>query len=169
MRNVLPAVILILGVIASPVWADPTHKEVKDKAEKVKLNTERAHTATHEGKKVTFIPADLHHVKTVKDLEKGHVIGQLHSELAGDETKLAPGKHHVFLKKEGDKWMAYAASHDGEKVVQAMRVEVKKTPKPKKGELAKPHFHAKGWAYCVEYDVFYEDGSEEITIVCTYW
>lgn len=167
MKHVLPAAILTLGGIVSLAWSAPTHKEINEHVDKVKLNTDRAHTAMHDGKKVTFTPADLHHVKTVKDLEKGHVVGQLHTELAGDETKLAAGKHHIYVKKEGDKWMAYAASHDGEKVVQAARVEVKKTAK--KAKLAKPTFHAKGWAYCTEYDVLYEDGSEEITIICTYW
>lgn len=167
MRYVLPVAIIALGIVASPSRSAPTHKEINAKVEKVKLNTDRAHTATHEGKKVTFTPADLHHVKTVKDLEKGHVIGRLHTELAGDETKLAAGKHHIYVKKEGGKWMAYAASHDGKTVVQAARVEVKKTAK--KDKLAKPHFIAKGWAYCTEYHVLYEDGSEDITTICTYW
>ena len=63
--------------------------------------------------------------------------------------------------------MAYAASEDGKTVAQAARVEVKKTAK--KAQLAKPHFHAKGWGYCTEYYVLYEDGYEEITTICTFW
>ena len=131
------------------------------------MNKGRAHTATHDGKKVTFTPSALKHVKTVKDLEKGHVIGHLSTELAGDETKLPAGEHHIYLKKEGGKWNAYAAERGGTKVVQAAQVEVKKTAH--KAKLAKPHFHAKGWGYCTEYHVLYEDGSEDITIICTYW
>ena len=166
MKHFLTA-LLTLAMVACLAWSAPPHKEIHEKIKETKLNADRAHTAMKDGKKVTFTPSHLMHVKTVKNLAKGHVIGQLNTELAGDETKLAPGKHHIYLKKEGGHWKAYAMEHGGKKVVQAARVEVKKTEKKEK--LAKPHFHAKGWGYCTEYHILYEDGSEDITIICTYW
>ncbi|NIM11954.1 MAG: hypothetical protein GTO45_07550 [Candidatus Aminicenantes bacterium] len=134
-----------LLVSSSPCFAagDSLGKEIREKAKKMKLDKTKVVHGKKNGKRVKFTGAKLEHVKSMKDLEQGEVVGVLDNELSGDETNLPPGKHNVFLKKVNGEWKAYAES-GGKVVAEAARVTMEKKDKKE----AKPQFKPDGWCYC---------------------
>jgi len=139
--------IVLMCVVAQPALAElkerPKGEDIANKAKKATLEKDRAATGTHEKKKCTFIPADLSHIKTEKELENGHFIGQMNTELPGDLTKLPPGKYNLYLAKVKGEWHVYAES-GGKIVEQAHKVKFEKKVregKPDNKKLEKPTFH----------------------------
>jgi hypothetical protein len=138
---------LVLGLLvsSSPCFSagDSLGKEIREKAKKMKLDKTKVVHGKKNGKRVKFTGAKLEHVKSMKDLERGQVVGLLENELAGDETNLPTGKHNVYLKKVNGEWKAYAES-DGKIVAEAARVTVEKRDKKDTGNL-NPQFKPDGW------------------------
>jgi hypothetical protein len=106
----------------------PTGKEISDKARAGRLDTTKVSTGEKAGKKSTFTPAHLGHLKKIEDLEDGQLIGVLDTEIAGDRANLPPGKYNMFIAKVGGDWQVYFGS--GEEIVAkaASVVERKDTP-----------------------------------------
>jgi len=136
MKVVWPVFALVLSclVVVSSAVADlkesPTGKEIAAKAKKAKLLKDKAVKLDADGKKVedkpkvTLTPADLTAVKE-KDLENGHIIGRLDTELPGKHTKLPAGKYNLFAAKVKGKWHVYAEADD-KIVAEATRVKFEK-------------------------------------------
>ncbi|GAG56185.1 unnamed protein product [marine sediment metagenome] len=75
------------------------------------------------------------------------IIDLLENELEGDETKLPPGKHNIFVAKINGEWQGYAES-DGEIKAEAVRVSFKRHYfGDQKAE--KPKFHPEGWCVTI--------------------
>lgn len=144
---------LVLGLLVSSstcfAAGDYLGKEIKEKAKKMKLDTAKVVHGKKNGKSVKFNVAKLEHVKSVKDLEQGEVVGVLENELAGDETNLPPGKYNVYVKKVNGEWKAYAES-DGKVVAEAARVTVEKQRGKKNG---KSRFHPNGWGFSISISI----------------
>jgi hypothetical protein len=107
------------------------------------LDEDRATTAEHEGKKVTFTPARV--TESLDDAAQGHVLGVLETEIDGGETGLPAGRYTIFAKSVGGEWEAFAEV-DGSVAKQALRV----TPvDAKEGDKArKPKFEASEGGWC---------------------
>lgn len=110
------------------------------------------------GKESRFIPARLDHVRKLKDLEEGQVVGVLDTDLAGDETDLPAGRYNLFLRRgEDGEWEA-VAERDGRIVSKAARVTVSVEKEPPGGgrgrgegrpdDLPLPEFREQGWCWC---------------------
>lgn len=125
----------------------PTGKEIAEKSKKVKLKKEEAIESEKKGKKIKFTPAEIPPLNSIEELEDGLIIGTLENELEGDETKLPPGKHNIFVAKINGEWQGYAES-DGEIKAEAVRVSFKRHYfGDQKAE--KPKFHPEGWCLTI--------------------
>ncbi len=125
----------------------PTGKEIAEKSKKIKLKKEEAIEFEKKGKKIKFTPAEIPPLNSIEELEDGLIIGALENELEGDETKLPPGKHNIFVAKINGEWQGYAES-DGEIKAEAVRVSFKRHYfGDQKAE--KPKFHPEGWCVTI--------------------
>jgi hypothetical protein len=113
----------------------PTGPEIKEKAKSAELDSSKAGVGQKGGKTAKLVPAKLHHLKDVKELEDGQFIGVLETEIEGDRAGLPPGTYDVFVAKVKGDWNVYFES-GGQVVGQAASVVEKKEPPP--GE--KPQF-----------------------------
>jgi hypothetical protein len=107
------------------------------------LDGNRAVTAEHEGKNITFTPARV--TESLDEAAQGHVLGVLETEIEGGETGLPPGRYTIFAKSVGGEWEAFAEV-DGSVAKQALRVtaeDAKEGDKP-----GKPKFEASEGGWC---------------------
>ena len=121
----------------------PSGKEISEKSKKINLLKDKSIEAEKEGKKIKFTPVKLEQLNSVEELEDGQIIGILENELEGDETKLPPGKHNLFLANVEGKWNVYAEAN-GEIKAEATKVELKKHYWGEQ-KAEKPKFHSEGW------------------------
>ena len=121
----------------------PSGKEISEKSKKVKLLKDKSIEAEKKGKKIKLIPVELEALNSVEELEDGQIIGILENELEGDETKLPPGKHNLFLANVEGKWNVYAEANSEIKA-EATKVELRKHHWGEK-KAEKPKFHSEGW------------------------
>ncbi len=125
----------------------PTGKEIAEKSKKIKLKKEEAIESEKKGKKIKFTPAETPPLNSIEEFEDGLIIGALENELEGDETKLPPGKHNIFVAKINGEWQGYAES-DGEIKAEAVKVSFTRHYfGDQKAE--KPKFHPEGWCVTI--------------------
>ncbi len=139
--------LLVTGLLfaGNPCFAGESKalgKEISEKAKKMKLDKTKVVNGKKNGKKLKFTWAKLEHLKSIKDIEKGEVIGILENEAEGDETHLPPGKHNLYLKKVNGEWKLYAES-GGNITAEALRVRVEESKKEK--NIGKSRFESDGW------------------------
>jgi hypothetical protein len=120
----------------------PAGAYIADRLKDARLDEDRAVTAEHDGKKITFTPA-----RATDDLDEaaqGHVLGVLETEVDGGETGLPAGRYTIFAKSVGGEWEAFAEL-DGAVVKQALRVTAADVDESK---VAKPSFEPSEGGWC---------------------
>jgi hypothetical protein len=121
----------------------PAATYIADRLRDARFDDDRAVTAEHEGKKVTFTPARV--TKSLDEAAQGHVLGVLETEVDGGETGLPAGRYTIFAKSVGGEWEAFAEI-DGSVAKQALRVMAADA---EEGEKAgKPRFEASEGGWC---------------------
>jgi hypothetical protein len=118
------------GLVAPAASADPepplTKKEILRRVQGAQFDPAAAVKKQADGKAVQFTPAAGLQMLSVKDVEKGRVIGRLDTTAKGHNPALPPGQYTVFLAKTGTGWqLSYAA--EGKVVAQIKDAKV--TPK----------------------------------------
>jgi hypothetical protein len=122
----------------------PPGTYIADRLKDARLDEDRAITAEHEGRKITFIPAratDNH-----DDAAQGQVLGILETEIEGGETGLPVGRYTIFAKSVGGEWEAFAEV-DGAVAKQALRVTAAEV-EGDDAKPAKPKFEASEGGWC---------------------
>jgi hypothetical protein len=137
----------------------PDGKLIAEKARGANFDQSKAVSGDVKGGKVTMAPAELH-IKDIKDLEDGAVVGQLETTAPGDETPLPPGKYHVYVHKDGGNWQGHAEA-DGQIVASAARVSVEQH---EKGKGPRARVTSEGW--CVIVFLGYWGPWEVWVIIC---
>lgn len=121
-------------------------KEIALKANRANFDKALSVTVKHQGKTITFTPATLPPMKSEKELESGQIIGQLYTQIKGDESNLPPGTYNLYLKKVGSDWHCYAEARS--KVIgEAKRAVVEIIESKVDDKSEKPTFIPKGWAW----------------------
>jgi hypothetical protein len=118
-------------------------KKIRDQARKIGYDESKAVTKSIKGKKVKITPAKSQKGKNRKDAEEdGTLLGYLETEAEGDETKLQPGKYHLWAERDPNEgWAVHAVDEDGNVKGKALRVEVTEYKgKPRKAEISE-----EGW------------------------
>lgn len=88
----------------------PTGKEVVARAKKAHFLKGRAARVTRNGADLEIVPAKLTGIRSVEDLEEGHVVAVVRRTDPGGAKRGAPREHNVFLAKVGDAWKVYTES-----------------------------------------------------------
>jgi hypothetical protein len=100
----------------------PSGREIQQAAEKAAfVHKEAIEHKYSKDEVVRFTPAELHG-KTVAEMAGGVVMGRLHLTNPGHTTGLPAGTYNVYVKKVGDKWMAFYEK-DGQIAKDAVNVE----------------------------------------------
>lgn len=121
-------------------------KEIEAKVKKSKMDDSRVLNAVDKGKNITFTSAKLDHLKSLQELEQGEVIGVLQNDLPGDESKLPPGKYHIYVKNVDGHWKAYANAN-GKTAAESARVTVEEKNKKDITDFT-PQFRPEGFCIC---------------------
>jgi hypothetical protein len=120
----------------------PAGSYIAARLKDARLDDDRAVTAEHEGKQITFTPARV--TESLDEAAQGHVLGVLETEIEGGETGLPVGRYTIFAKSVGGEWEAFAEV-DGTVAKQALRVTAANA---KQGKAGKPHFEASEGGWC---------------------
>jgi hypothetical protein len=128
----------------------PSGHQIAEKAKATKFDRARATTAKVQGKNVTVIPADADQLTSESEAKAGQVIGQLDTEVTGDETGLPPGKYNLYAEEREDGWHVYAES-GGQVVKEGLRARADKTKDPA-SRNGKPEITEPGW--CISIWIF---------------
>jgi len=117
--------------------------KIRDKGRKTGYEKSQTITKTVKGKKVKITPAKSQRDRNRKDLEEnGFAVGLLETEIEGDETKLPPGKYHLWAERDPEEgWNVHAVDEEGNVKGKAIRVEVTEY----KGEPRKGKISEEGW------------------------
>jgi hypothetical protein len=120
----------------------PAGSYIAERLKGADLDTDRAVTHEHEGKKITFTPARA--TDDLDDAAQGQVLGVLETDVDGGETGLPAGRYTIFAKNVGGEWEAFAEV-DGTVVKQALSV----SPADADGSKAvKPKFEVSEGGWC---------------------
>jgi hypothetical protein len=148
--TILTPVVAIGVLSATPAWSQngprkvkPTGQEIAAQVKGARLDAANATQGELHGKHIKLTPVDPGQPKSLGDLEAGQTIGVMETEVAGDETSLAPGKYDLYAAKVGDKWHVYAEAQ-GQIIQEATRVSLSER---KRGGGTKPEFHAQGYGF----------------------
>ncbi len=166
----LAIVLVTILILSDPIFANnPDNsklcKEIKLKAQTLKLDETRTTIGEKDGKRVKIIPANLDHVKTVEDLERGQIIGVVENEIEGDETGLPKGSHMVYVKKVDGQLKAFAEC-SGKITVEAASVKIEEKEKSKI-KNHKPIFNPEGWCASIHMKLIVErEWVDVYMIVC---
>jgi hypothetical protein len=120
----------------------PAGSYIAERLKGADLDTDRAVTHEHEGKKITFIPARA--TENLDDAAQGHVLGVLETDVDGGETGLPAGRYSIFAKNVGGEWEAFAEV-DGTVAKQALSVSEADADDSK---AVKPKFKASEGGWC---------------------
>jgi hypothetical protein len=124
----------------------PAGSYIAARMESAEINSDRAASQDHEGKRISFTP-----VRTTESLDEaaqGYVIGVLETEVEGGDTGLPPGRYTIFAKNVGGEWEAFAES-GGTVVKQALQVTAEDAEAPKPGsKTAEPRFSTSEGGWC---------------------
>ena len=126
----------------------PSGRDIAEKAKATKLDASQATTANVQGKRVTVTPADAGQLKSHSDMREGQVLGQLDTEVAGDETGLPAGKYNLYAVEQDDGLHVYAES-GGQVVGEGLRA-TKHSDRSSRGN--KPEITEPGW--CISIWIF---------------
>lgn len=140
------------------------NKDIEAKAKKMKMDDSRVVNEVKNGKNIKFTSAKLDHIRSLQELEQGEVIGVLQNDIPGDETQLPAGKYHIYVKKVGGQWKAYA--HGNNKVAaESSRVTVEEKNRKDISNFT-PQFKSEGFCIC---DYACAGQQQQCYQICTCW